>query len=134
MMGEFLRSMNFSYYNMKKWAELYPDNFYILKYDSVILDTKNELLQLCDWLDIGFDDNLLMRNYYSNKFMSFRLNYLLIVPFLLSGLGFIGAEAYLDLSIVIKVILLALFAAISYGAFNAVLKGRYLLIKPVSSV
>lgn len=58
-LGPRLRQMRVSYYFMRKFSELYPDSFYILKYDDLLLDTGNTLKKLCEFLELRFHENLL---------------------------------------------------------------------------
>ena len=58
-LGPRLRQMRVSYYFMRKFAELYPNNFYILKYDDLLMDTENTIMKLCEFLELGFHENLM---------------------------------------------------------------------------
>jgi hypothetical protein len=58
-LGPRLRQMRVSYYFMRKFAELCPNNFYVLKYDDLLLDTGNTMRRLCDFLELEFHQNLL---------------------------------------------------------------------------
>jgi len=58
-LGPRLRQMRVSYYFMRKYADLYPNNFYILKYDDLLLDTEGTMHRLCDFLELDFHRNLL---------------------------------------------------------------------------
>lgn len=58
-LGPRLRQMRVSYYFMRKWQDLYPDNFYVLKYDDLLLDTEGTVRRLCDFLEIDFHESLL---------------------------------------------------------------------------
>jgi hypothetical protein len=58
-LGPRLRQMRVSYYFMRKYADLYPKNFYILKYDDLLLDTEGTMHKLCDFLELDFHQNML---------------------------------------------------------------------------
>jgi hypothetical protein len=44
---------------MRKFAALYPERFYILVYDDLIMNPEQEMRNLCRFLDIDFDPVLL---------------------------------------------------------------------------
>ncbi len=58
-LGPRLRQMRVSYYFMRRYAELCPSSFYILKYDDLLLDTEGAMRRLCDFLELEFHENLL---------------------------------------------------------------------------
>ncbi|MCF8335414.1 MAG: sulfotransferase [Bacteroidales bacterium] len=58
-LGPELNRMRHSYYFMEKFAGLYPDQFYILVYDNLLLNPEQEMKNLCRFLDINFDPVLL---------------------------------------------------------------------------
>jgi hypothetical protein len=58
-LGPRLRQMRVSYYFMRKFRELCPQSFYILKYDDLLLDTEGTLRKLCEFLELDFHENLL---------------------------------------------------------------------------
>lgn len=49
---------------IEKVKKIKPDRYYFLRYEDLILDTKNTLKKLCDFLNIEFSKKLL--NYYIN--------------------------------------------------------------------
>ena len=57
-LGPRLRQMRVSYYFMRKFAELSPDSFYILKYDEMLRDPDTELQRLCGFLELDYHDSL----------------------------------------------------------------------------
>lgn len=58
-LGPRLRQMRVSYYFMRKFQELCPQNFYVLKYDDLLLDTEAAVRRLCEFLELDFHENLL---------------------------------------------------------------------------
>ena len=58
-LGPRLRQMRVSYYFMRKFEELCPQTFYILKYDDLLLDTEKTMRKLCDFLELDFHRNML---------------------------------------------------------------------------
>lgn len=57
-LGPRLRQMRVSYYFMRKFAELSPDSFYILKYDELLRDPDAELQRLCGFLELEYHETL----------------------------------------------------------------------------
>jgi len=58
-LGPELLRMRHSYHLMQKYAELYPNQFYILVYDDLLLDPADQMKKLCGFLGISYQDNLL---------------------------------------------------------------------------
>lgn len=58
-LGPRLRQMKQSYFFMRKWAELYPANFYVLVYDRLLADPEDEMRKLAEFLGIEFTPGLL---------------------------------------------------------------------------
>ena len=54
-LGQRLLEMRLSYYFMRKWAGLYPDNFRVLVYDRLLDNPEAELRPLAEWLGINYD-------------------------------------------------------------------------------
>lgn len=54
-LGQRILEMRLSYYFMRKWAGLHPDNFRILVYDRLLDNPEAELRPLADWLGVEFD-------------------------------------------------------------------------------
>lgn len=57
-LGPRLRQMRVSYYFMRKFSKLFPERFYILKYDDLLIDPDRELQELCKFLDIKFHESM----------------------------------------------------------------------------
>lgn len=58
-LGQRLLEMRNSYYFMKKWSSLYPDNFRTVVYDRLLSDPESEMRTLSEWLGIQYDPCLL---------------------------------------------------------------------------
>lgn len=59
LLGQEIRTMRMSYLFMEKWRALYPDNFYVVVYDKLLMSPAEELRKLCDFLQISFNESLL---------------------------------------------------------------------------
>jgi transposase len=55
-----------SYYFLRKFEDLYPNNFYVLRYDSLLQDTEDTVRRLCDFLAIDFHENMLEVTLYDH--------------------------------------------------------------------
>lgn len=58
-LGPELIRMRNSYHLMRKYAELYPGQFYILVYDDLLLDPEGQMRKLCKFLGISYRESLL---------------------------------------------------------------------------
>ncbi len=68
VLGEIIRCMNQSYYNMEKWKELYPNNFYVIVYDRILEDPEKELNKLSEFIGVKFDPSMLNPTVGGEKF------------------------------------------------------------------
>ncbi len=59
ILGTELRRMSLSYYFMRKWQALHPEQFYILVYDRLLMDPEREVRKLATFLGIAYDEVLL---------------------------------------------------------------------------
>ncbi len=53
-LGQRLLEMRTSYYFMRKWSVLYPDNFRTIVYDRLLAEPETEMRAMADWLGIEF--------------------------------------------------------------------------------
>lgn len=58
-LGGEIKRMKISYYFMKKYSSLYPENFYILVYDRVLLNPEEEMRNLADFIEVPFHECML---------------------------------------------------------------------------
>ena len=58
-LGQRLLEMRNSYYFMRKWSALYPDNFRVLVYDHLLADPEPQMRSTSEWLGLEFDPCLL---------------------------------------------------------------------------
>jgi hypothetical protein len=57
-LGQRLKQMSTSYFFMRKWVQLFPENFYIFVYDRLLENEQAEIESLCDFLEISYHDSL----------------------------------------------------------------------------
>ena len=59
VLGAEIKRMRLSYYFMRKWSEVYPENFRVLVYDRVLQNPKPEMEQLAKFLNIQYNESML---------------------------------------------------------------------------
>jgi len=53
-----------------QYQQLYPDNYYLLKFEDLITDPQTHLRELCDFLEIDFTKSMLHRKVVNSSFVS----------------------------------------------------------------
>jgi hypothetical protein len=53
-----------------RYKERYPDNYYLLKFEDLVLDPECQLKQLCDFLGVEFQDQMLEQTVTNTGFAS----------------------------------------------------------------
>ncbi len=48
-----------SVYRSSRYKKLYPDNYYVLRFEDLVKDPENHINQVCDFLGVDFQDNML---------------------------------------------------------------------------
>lgn len=56
--GSEFRRMELSYYFMRKYSRLYPDQFYVLVYDDILENPEPTLRDLASFLDVEYDTSM----------------------------------------------------------------------------
>ena len=51
-----------------KYEELYPQNYYLVRYEDLIRKSENTVRQLCDYLGIAFPEEMLKQNIIGSSF------------------------------------------------------------------
>lgn len=59
-----------SLWRYNRYKKDYPNNYYLLKFEDLILDPKNQIMRLCDFLEVEFQEEMLNQTVISHGFCS----------------------------------------------------------------
>jgi hypothetical protein len=57
-------------YRYSKHKRLYPENYYLLKFEDLIIDPEKTIRQVCDFLEVEYQDEMLNQKVVSQGFQS----------------------------------------------------------------
>jgi len=60
ILGIEIRRMMMSYYFMKKWSKLYPDNFHVIVYDQLLQNPQEEMQKVSKFLGVPYNSSMLV--------------------------------------------------------------------------